>query len=165
MCGLSLNRKLNGSRYISYVTSRFPRLWPPWYTHWCVETRRRFKHKTTSRQTQHKQINLICYVLKLTEFIDVDEAFTHNYTIITIWQQISPSLHNSINVHSQKIALRFVVANKRKQELTMYMISSTARCHPVPAAKPHTLAPSPSLGRVRVVGIATSYGLDGPGIE
>ena len=43
------------------------------------------------------------------------------------------------------------------------MIAQTARCHPFTSAKPHTVAPSPSLGRDRVVGIATRYGLDSPG--
>jgi len=38
MGGLSLNRKLNGSRYISYVTSQFPP-YGPLDTHLFVEAR------------------------------------------------------------------------------------------------------------------------------
>jgi hypothetical protein len=62
-------------------------------------------------------------------------------------------------------ARRSGVANKRNNELTKHVIRPTVRCHSLPVANHHTVEPFPSLGRNKVVGIATRCGLDGPGIK
>jgi len=72
---------------------------------------------------------------------------------------------NQIRSTHRTTARRTVVANKRNHELTKHMITSTIWCHSLSQAERHTIAPSPSLGRDSVVGIATRYWLDGPGIE
>jgi len=48
-----------------FVTPQLPLLWPPWYTHWCVDARSSFRtqHNSTPNVTQN--INQLCYILKL----------------------------------------------------------------------------------------------------
>jgi len=58
-------------------------------------------------------------------------------------------------------ARRNVIANKRKHKLTKHMITPSVRCHSLPAAKHHRVAPSTSLGRDRVVSIATRWTVRG----
>jgi hypothetical protein len=62
-------------------------------------------------------------------------------------------------------ARRFVLANKMNYKLTKLMITPTVRCHSLPEAKYRTVALSASLGRKRVVCIASCYRLDGLGID
>jgi hypothetical protein len=68
------------------------------------------------------------------------------------------------SIHRTK-ARRTGVADKGKHKVTKHMIRPTVRCHSLPASKHQTVAPSPSLGRDKVVGIATRCELDGPGIK